>query len=75
MKYAVIIKHPFREWDYRVDVVEVSDQVTKEDIYTVIMRKMLGPFEILSITEKIDNRDISNGLEELHRETENHIQT
>lgn len=75
MIYAVIIKHPGRDHDYRVDVVDVKDDVTIEEIHTVIMREMLGPFQILAIVERIQARDISMGVEKLRRESESHIDT
>lgn len=75
MKYAIIIKHPYRDSDYRVDVVDVPEDTLRHDIFKVIMRNMLGPFEVICITEKVSDRDISQGLEKLVMETENHIDT
>lgn len=75
MKYAVIIKHPMRDGDYRVDIVDVPVDTPKHDIFKVIMRSMLGPFEVIAITEKVSDRDVSNGLDALHREVESHIET
>jgi hypothetical protein len=75
MKYAVIIKHPFRDHDYRVDVVDVSDDVSLVDVRRIIEAEMLGPFEVIAITPKYSpERDISKGLEKI-RETESHIET
>lgn len=75
MRYAVIIKHPMRDMDYRVDIVDVPDNTQYHEIAIVIQRQMVGPFEVIAITEKIQERDISAGLEKLHRATENHIET
>ena len=75
MKYAVIIKHPYRDFDYRVDVVDVPTETSVADIKKVIEREMLGPFEVLCITDRIGNRDISKGLEAVARETEKHIES
>lgn len=75
MKYAVIIKHPGRDFDWRVDIVDVDDNVDPQDIRKVIERSMLGPFEVISITAKVSDRNISAGLERLARESESHIET
>lgn len=50
---AVIIKHPYRDWDYRVDVYEVPIEITHEQIHKHVMSRMLGPFEVIAITEKL----------------------
>lgn len=65
MKYAVIIKHPYRDNDYRVDIVDVPDDTHTKHIYHVIMSEMLGPFEIIAITSKVSERDVSKGLEKI----------
>ena len=77
MKFAVIIKHPYRNYDYRVDVVDVDHtQVSPEDIRRVIQASMLGPFEVIAVTPRYDpDRDISKGLERIFRDTESHIET
>lgn len=75
MKYAVIIKHPHRDNDYRVDIVDVPVDTPKHDIFKVITRRMLGPFEVIAITEKLSDRDISKGLEDMQLEVESHIET
>lgn len=56
MKYAVIIKHPGRDYDWRVDVIDIKnpDDYTREQIERALYRKMLGSFEILAITAKVD---------------------
>ena len=36
MKLAVIIKHPFRDHDWRVDLVDVPDDTDVSDVRTVI---------------------------------------
>lgn len=76
MKYAVVIKHPYRDLDYRVDIVDVPEATSVSDIKTVIEREMLGSFEVIAITPKLNpTRDISKGLERIARETENHIES
>lgn len=75
MKYAVVIKHPYRDFDYRVDVVDVPDGTSVSDIKKVIEREMLGPFEVLCITDRIGDRSVNKGLEALIRETEKHIES
>ena len=52
-KVAVIIKHPFRDWDWRVDIYEVPKDAEKQDIHKYVMSKMLGPFEIIAITSVV----------------------
>lgn len=52
-KVAVIIKHPFRDADWRVDIYEVPESMTDAEIYNYVMSKMLGPFEVMGMTEKI----------------------
>lgn len=58
IKVAVIIKHPYRDGDYRVDVIEVSEDWDFKTVERQLYREMLGPFEILAITEKLNiNRE------------------
>lgn len=52
-KLAVIIKHPGRDWDYRVDVFEVPDETLEQELHDYVMSQMLGPFQILAITERL----------------------
>lgn len=53
-KVAVIIKHPFRDFDYRIDIVEVPYDTLLDDIRNKIMSEMLGPFEIIAMTSNIN---------------------
>jgi hypothetical protein len=53
-KLAVIIKHPYRDFDYRVDIIEVHEDVPYSDIRDKIMREMLGPFKVIAITDRIN---------------------
>lgn len=55
-KVAVIIKHPYRDFDWRVDVIEVDDTWTSEDIKAQIEYEMLGPFEVVALTTKVGDR-------------------
>lgn len=67
--YAVIIKHPYRDTDYRVDIVKVHEDISKQQIYEKIMKEMLGPFKVISITEKIDfDREIKFSQLEIQNE-------
>ncbi len=52
-KVAVIIKHPFRDWDWRVDIYEVPENAENQDIHKYVMSKMLGHFEIIAITPTV----------------------
>ncbi len=57
-KVAVIIKHPYRDNDWRVDIYNVKETITNEELYESIMSEMLGHFEIIAMTEKVllDNK-------------------
>jgi hypothetical protein len=60
-KVAVIIKHPYRQDDYRVDIFELPEEMSYADLKEYVERKMLGPFEVVSITDRIDfDRKINN---------------
>lgn len=51
---AVIIKHPFRDLDYRVDIYQVPSDYTNEQIRSYVMSKMLGHFQIVAITRQVN---------------------
>lgn len=55
-KIGVVIKHPGRDWegDVRIDIYEVPEDTTTEQIREACIRKMLGPFEVIYVTEKVD---------------------
>lgn len=59
MKLAIIIKHPYRDTDYRVDIIDVPEEIPHYLIREYIMSKMLGPFEVIAITEKVSDRDMT----------------
>lgn len=52
-KIAVIIKHPYRDYDWRVDIIEVDETWTHEDIMAQLQYEMLGPFEVVGLTQRI----------------------
>jgi len=52
-KVAVIIKHPFRDFDWRVDVYDVPEETTRQELHNYVMSQMLCPFEIVAITERL----------------------
>lgn len=52
-KVAVIIKHTFRDLDYRVDIYEVPQDAEKQEIEKYVMSIMLGNFEIIAITSAV----------------------
>ena len=56
---AVIIKHPFRDDDWRVDVYAVPDDTTDRQLYNYVMRQMMGPFQIVAVSWKVDSRMLS----------------
>jgi len=53
-KLGVIIKHPFRDWDWRIDICEVPEHMGKHELKKYVESKMLGPFEVIGISDKID---------------------
>lgn len=59
--YAVIIHHPFRGNDVRVDLYEVEDDVTAENVKARAEAKMLGPFEVLYVTRKVTKFGVEGG--------------
>ena len=50
---GVIIKHPFRDFDWRIDIYSVKEEMTHREIHDYVMGQMLGPFEIIAITERL----------------------
>jgi len=52
-KVAVIIKHVFRDYDYRVDIHTLPEGKTERELYQEIQKTLLGPFEIVSITDRV----------------------
>lgn len=64
MKYAVLVKHSFRSLsDVRVEIVEVPNN--REDFGPVearmfIEEKLLGPFEVVAVTDRISERKIDD---------------
>ena len=54
MKVAVIIKHKFRDYDYRVDIYNVDDKCSETEIEEHVNSKMIGPFEIIKITTRLN---------------------
>ncbi len=52
-KVGVIIKHPFRDSDWRIDIYEVPIDMDNEDIGKYAISQMLGPFEVIAITERV----------------------
>lgn len=58
---AVIIKHPYRDYDFRVDIYNVPLEMPSDKLYEYVMSQMLGPFEIVCITEKVSlNNEIKS---------------
>lgn len=65
MKIAVIIKHPYRDNDYRVDIIDAPEDTTDVQIEREINRTMLGPFRIVAISRRVDlNRHINLSTEQ-----------
>lgn len=53
-KVAIIIKHPGRDFDYRIEIINVKNSITEDYIYTKIKNNLLSPFEIVAITQNIN---------------------
>jgi len=53
-KYAVIIKHAFKDYDYRVDVYKVDEDIDEEDVRKSVQAELLSNFIIVAITERLD---------------------
>jgi len=51
---AVMIKHPGRSYDCRVNLYEVDDEATYEEIRATVMSEMLGPFQVVDISSRVD---------------------
>lgn len=61
MIVAAIIKHPFRDFDWRVDILDVSEGTDLELLKQRLQSEMLGPFEVLALTARINfNRTITD---------------
>lgn len=68
-KLGVIIKHPFRDYDWRIDICEVPEDIQKDELKEYIESQMLGPFEVVGISDRINfDRKVDT---ECHHE--NHI--
>lgn len=52
-KVAVIIKHPYRDYDTRIDIYTVPEDLSTHDLCVYVNSQMLGPFEIIGVTEKV----------------------
>tara|TARA_Y100000401_G_C8307729_1_gene217923 strand:+ start:817 stop:1029 length:213 start_codon:yes stop_codon:yes gene_type:complete len=53
IKVGVIIKHPYRNYDWRIDIYEVKEEMTNEEITKYVYSKMLAPFEVMGISRQI----------------------
>ena len=54
MKVAVIIKHPYRYRDWRIDIFDVPEDYDLSLIRNHVEFSMLGPFEVQALTTKIN---------------------
>lgn len=59
MRAAVIIKHPFRDNDIRIDIYEVPEDMPQADLKTYAEGKMLGPFEVIGISCRVSNSELN----------------
>jgi hypothetical protein len=54
--YAVVIKHPGRDWesDVRVDLIHSPHELSPAKVREWVQAKMLGPFQVLYVTQKVN---------------------
>ena len=52
-KIAVIIKHPYRSSDFRIDIYDIPNEISDYDLIDYVNSQMLGPFEIIGLSERI----------------------
>lgn len=56
-KMAVTIRHPGRgEGDDRVDIYEVPDYVDKDTLAKCAQAEMLGPFQVISVSDRVSEK-------------------
>ena len=74
-QFAVVIKHPGRDWedDVRVDIISTPDYVTSEDVRRLKERQMTGPFQVLYVTEKISEAQFKTELKPVLEKHKLHI--
>lgn len=64
MKYAVLVKHAFRELsDVRIEIVEVPndrEDFGKFEAKKLIQEKLLGPFEVIAVTDRISEQKVED---------------
>ena len=53
IKVGVIIKHPYRDYDWRIDIYEVRKEMTNEEIKKYVYSQTLEPFEVMCIFRRI----------------------
>lgn len=53
-KVAVIIEHPGRSNDVRVDIYTVPESMEMSEVIEHAQRKMLGPFKVIAASERIN---------------------
>lgn len=55
IKVAIIIQHPYRDRDIRVDIIEVEEEgLDIDQLRSDINDSLLGPFEVIAVTTKIN---------------------
>ena len=60
MKYAVLIKHFGRDmWDVRVEIVNAPSHVGPKEVEDFIKEGLLGPFEVIAVTDRINEQRFS----------------
>lgn len=61
MKYAVLIKHVFRDFsDIRIELVEVPSDIENIGPYEIkkfIEQRLLGNFEVIAVTDRINQTE------------------
>lgn len=63
MKVAAIIKHTFRDFDYRVDIYEIDSEDHMPSLEKKIKRGLLAHFELIALTLKVDDKSANRPQE------------
>lgn len=53
-KVAIVIEHPFRSNDIRVDIIEVPENMDLCEIEDMYQKKLLSHFKIIHVSERVN---------------------
>lgn len=73
-KYAVLIKHFARDMgDVRIEIVNVPsklENICPYEVEAMVRQNLLGPFEIIAVTDRIYERDYPSPTQASESQTE-----